>query len=230
MPGFRALSHERDFTVLWVAQTVSELGSRVSMFVFPLLAYALTGSTLVAGLIEAVNLLGVAGALLPAGVLADRFDRRRIMRVASGGGAVLYGSLVLAITLDKLTVTHLLAVALGTGLATGVFSPAEASAVRSVVPTELLPTALAQNQARRHVASLVGGPFGGALYGLARSLPFATDAISYAVSWVLLGRIRAGQYRPTTRLTGACAPNFSKGCASSLNARSSGCCWCGRRC
>ena len=62
---------------LWVAQTVSEFGNRVSMFVFPLLAYAMTGSTLIAGLSQAAQLVGVALALLPAGVVADRFDRRR---------------------------------------------------------------------------------------------------------------------------------------------------------
>ena len=196
MAGFRTLTHQRDFTLLWVGETVSELGSRVSMFVFPLIAYALTGSTLIAGLTETANLLGVAVALLPAGVLADRFDRRRIMRWSSGTGVILYGSLVVAIGLHRLTLGHLLAVALGTGLAAGAFSPAEVSAVRSVVPSDLLPTALAQNQARRHVASLVGGPFGGALYGVSRWMPFAADAVSYAVSWVLLGRLRADLSAP----------------------------------
>ena len=43
MTGYRHLARNHDFTVLWVGQTVSELGSRVSMFVFPLLAYRLTG-------------------------------------------------------------------------------------------------------------------------------------------------------------------------------------------
>ena len=66
MTGYRHLARNHDFTVLWVGQTVSELGSRVSMFVFPLLAYRLTGSALVAGATEAVHLLGLAGALLPA--------------------------------------------------------------------------------------------------------------------------------------------------------------------
>ena len=52
MPGFRSLAHNRDFTVLWTGATISELGSRMSMFVFPLLAFALTGSTFVAALAE----------------------------------------------------------------------------------------------------------------------------------------------------------------------------------
>lgn len=196
MAGFRTLSKEHDFTLLWVSETISELGSRVSMFVFPLIAYAQTKSTFAAGLAEAANLLGVAAVLLPAGVLADRFDRRRIMRCASAAGLILYLSLAVAIGLHRLTLVHLVAVALGTGLAAGAFSPAEVSAVRTVVPTDLLPTALAQNQARQHVASLVGGPIGGALYGLTRWMPFAADAVSYAVSWVLLGRIRADLSAP----------------------------------
>ena len=40
MTGYRQLARNHDFTALWVGQTVSELGSRVSMFVFPLIAYA----------------------------------------------------------------------------------------------------------------------------------------------------------------------------------------------
>ena len=81
-------------------------------------------------------------------------------------------------------------VAVLTGAGSGLFSPAETSAVRSVVPDEDLPTALSQNQARQHVASLVGGPLGGALFSVVRWLPFAVDALTYAASWLLLGRIR----------------------------------------
>jgi MFS family permease len=190
MASFRELSRNHDFTVLWVGQTISELGSRVSMFVFPLLAWQLTHSTLAAAAVEALHLLGLCGALLPAGVLADRADRRRLMRLASGSGLVLYGSLVAAGLLGTLTVPHLAVVALLTGVGAGVFSPAETSAVRTVVPNEDLATALSQVQARQHVASLLGGPLGGVLYGVARWLPFAADAVSFAVSWVLLGRIR----------------------------------------
>ncbi len=185
-PPFR--SH--DFTLLWVGQTVSELGSRMSMFVFPLLAWQLTHSTMAATVVEAAHLLGAAGALLPAGVLADRLDRRLIMRFTSGTGALLYGSLVAAGALGHLTMPHLVCVALLTGVGTGLFGPAEASAVRSVVPDEHLATALSQVQARQHVAGLLGAPVGGALYAVARWVPFAADAVSFAVSWVLLGRVR----------------------------------------
>jgi MFS family permease len=196
MPGYRQLARNHDFTVLWLGQTVSELGSRMSTFVFPILGYQLSGSATVAALAEAAYLLGMAATLLPAGVLADRLHRGRLMRASSAGGVLLYGSLAAAGLTHHLTVPHLLVVGLLTGAAAGVFAPAELSAVRTVVPTDQLPTALSQNQARQHVASLVGGPVGGALYGMARWLPFVVDAVTYAVSFVLLGRIRADLSAP----------------------------------
>ena len=160
------------------------------MFVSPLLAFQLTGSAFVAAMAETAHLLGLAVALLPAGVLADRFDRRRLMRLASASGVLLYVSLVIAALSGALTLSHLLAVAVLTGAGAGLFAPAEFSAVRTVVSTDELPTALSQHQARQHVASLVGAPIGALLYAVSRWLPFAVDAVSYAVTWFMLGRIR----------------------------------------
>jgi hypothetical protein len=77
--------------------------------------------------------------------------------------------------------------------------------VRTVVPIDQLPAALSQNQARQHVASLLGAPLGGALFALLRWLPFLADALSFAVSWALLGRLRTdlapvARTGPATRL------------------------------
>lgn len=191
MTGYRQLARNRDFTILWVGETISTLGSRMSLFVFPLMAYALSGSTLTAALVEAVQLVGLCAMLLPAGVWADRFHRRTLMLASSATGVLAYGSLTVAGVLGHLTVPHLGIVALVTGAATGVFQPAQMSAIRAVVPTADLPTALSQNQAREHVAGLLGGPLGGALYAVARWLPFAVDAVSYLVSCFTLTRVRA---------------------------------------
>ncbi len=190
MTGFRDLRQNHDFTALWVGSTVSELGTRVSMFVFPLVAYGLTGSTVVAGLAGATELLGMAAVLLPAGVVADRVHRGRLMRWTAAAGVLAYSSLVVACVLDALTIPHLMAAGLVTGAAAGFFAPAESSALRAVVPVDQMTTALSQVQARQHVGSLVGGPLGGALYSITRWAPFLFDAVTFAVSWVLLGRLR----------------------------------------
>ncbi len=196
MTGYRALAKNRDFTILWTGQTISDLGSNVSMFVFPLVTYAISGSALWAAVAEAAFLLGMCGALLPAGVLADRVHRRLLMRTASGAGVLLYASLAIAGALGALTVPHLVVVALLTGVAGGLAAPAEISSIRSVVRPEDLSTALSQSQARQHIASLAGGPLGGVLYGVTRWIPFAFDAVSFAVSWVLLGRLRTDLSAP----------------------------------
>ena len=200
MPGYRQLSRNRDFTVLWIGDTVSELGSALSMFVFPLIGYALSGSAVVAALVETAYLGGLCAMLLPAGVLADRLDRRRIMLVASGTGCAAYTSLAVAGALGSLTLPHLVVVALVSGVAAGAFNPAQTSAIRSVVSTEDLPTALSQNQARQHVAGLLGGPLGGALYAVTRWLPFAVDAITFAIACVTVSRVRTDLSAPHRRV------------------------------
>jgi len=199
MPGYRQLSKNRDFTVLWIGDTVSELGSALSMFAFPLIAYALSGSALTAALVEAAYLGGLCATLLPAGVLADRVDRKRIMLVSSATGCAAYTSLAVAGATGSLTLPHLVVVALVAGVAAGAFNPAQLSAIRSVVPTDDLPTALSQNQARQHVASLLGGPLGGALYAVTRWLPFAVDAITFAVACATVSRVRTDLSAPRRR-------------------------------
>ena len=80
-PTTVGLWRHRPFMLLWGGQTVSELGTRVSMFVFPLVTYAVTGSALLAGIAGGLDLLGMALALLPGGLLADRVHRGRLMRM-----------------------------------------------------------------------------------------------------------------------------------------------------
>ncbi len=190
MTSYRSLSRNRDFTALWTGEAISQLGSAVSMFAFALVGYALTGSAMLAGLPTSAFVLGMVAALLPAGVVVDRSDRRRLMMLASGSGAVVYGLVAVAAFAGELQLWHLVAAALLTGVGTGVFGPAEASAVRSVVTREELPTALSQNQARQHVAALVGGPLGALLVGMGRAMPFVFDAVTFAISFVTLSRIR----------------------------------------
>lgn len=190
MPGYRQLARNRDFTVLWLGDTVNELGTRMSIFAFPLLTWALTGSTLWAAVVEAVFLVGLSATLLPAGVLVDRLDRRHVMLSALALGGAAFASLTVAGLLHAITIPHLVAVAAVVGVTTGLYQPAQTSALRSVVATDDLPAALASNQARVQVAELLGGPIGGMLYAVTRWLPFGVNAITYVVSALAVLAIR----------------------------------------
>lgn len=199
MPSFRSLARNRDFTVLWVAATISELGLRASSFVMPLVAYALTGSTLWAAVAEALFLGGLVVMLLPAGVIADRRNRQGVMAAAMGASALAYASLAGAGVFGQVTLAHLLAVCVVAGVGSGLFTPAETSAIRTVVPADELPTAMSQLQARQHVASLLGGPVGGALLGVGRWFPFAASAVAHAAGWWMVLRMRADLSPSRTR-------------------------------
>lgn len=191
-----SLRRNLDFQVLWAGGAVSQLGSSMSFFVFPLLGYAISGSTAQAALVETAYALGCVVAQLPAGALVDRWNRRTVLLGVSASGALLYGVFAAAALAGVLTIPHLLLAALLTGVAGTFFQPAESAAIRQVVARENLPSAMAQNQARMHVASLVGAPVGGVLYSIARSLPFAVDAVTYAVSCLAISRIRTALPAP----------------------------------
>lgn len=211
MTHLRSLARNRDFTVLWTGEAISQLGSSLSMFAFPLVGYALTGSAAEAALAESALLLGLVTMLLPAGVLADRFDRKRLMLASRLVGVATYAGLVLAMLTGTLTLGRLVLGALLSGAVAGLFEPVEMSAVRAVVPAGDLPAALSQNQARRHVASLLGGPVGGALYTVGRVLPFVADLVSYVVSLCCLTRLRTDLSAPADRVRGSVRTDLREG-------------------
>jgi MFS family permease len=118
---------------------------------------------------------------LPAGALVDRWNRKRVMLIADAGRALALGSLALVLAVGSLSLAQIIVVAFVEGSLFVFFSLAESAALPQIVPKEQLPTAVAQNQARVQGADLVGQPLGGALFGISRLLPFAADAVSYAV-------------------------------------------------
>jgi len=184
------LRRNRDFLVLWSAQLVSTLGSQVSLVAFPLLVLALTGSPAKAGLVGFANTIPALLFYLPAGVLVDRQDRRRVMVAASAIGAVALGSIPAALALGHLAFEQVVAVAFVQGTVTAIFGLTEQGALPLVVHPNQVPEALARNEARRESATLAGPPLGGFLFGVGRALPFAVDAISYLACAVGLLALR----------------------------------------
>ncbi len=150
-----------------------------------------TGSPARAGLVGSV-LAGTAFFLrLPAGVLADRWNRRAILIACDLGRAVNAGVFALALALGHFVFAHVLVVAFVEAALGVLFGPAEAAAVRRVVAPEQVREAVAQNQSRATIPGLVGPPLGGVLLGAGRALPFVADAVSYLVSLVCVATVRA---------------------------------------
>lgn len=188
--GSSSLWHNRAYLLVWSGTAVSLIGTQASQLAFPLLVLTLTNSAALAGLVGALRLLPYLLLSLPAGALLDRWDRKRVMIVCDTLRALCLASIPLALAFGVLSLAQLFLVALAEGICYVVFDVAAVAFLPQVVSKEQLPEAKAQHSITLSLASFIGAPLGGALYGIGQSLPFLTDAVSYALSVFALASIR----------------------------------------
>jgi MFS family permease len=186
-----SLRRNRDFLRLWLGEAVSVLGSRISWVAFPLLVLTLTHSPAKAGIVGFANTLPALLLGIPAGTLVDRWPRRHTMIACDALRALLLGSLAFTLVLGKASFMQVVVVAFLSRCADVFFKSAEIASLQRVVPSAQLPEAIARNESREYGAFLAGPAVGGALYGVARALPFLADAVSYCVSLVSILLIRS---------------------------------------
>jgi MFS family permease len=185
------LVKNRDFALLWSGEALSQLGSQASTVAFPLLVLALTGSAAKAGVVGLAKWLPLAVAALPAGIAADRFDRKRLMIGSDAIRALLMASIPVALWLGSPSFPQIVAVAFLDGCLFTLRYVAERGALPHVVSSDQLPDAVARNEARAFAANIVGPPLGGLLFAAGRALPFVADALSYLASMVTVASTRA---------------------------------------
>jgi len=193
------LHRNRDFLLLQMGRLLSSAGSQFSSIAYPLLVLAVTGSAARAGVVQFAGILPSALFALPAGVLADHANRRWLMIGADGVRLVAIGSLAAAILADRVPFWVVALVAFVEGSGRAVFSAAEPGALRAVVPARQLPAAAAAQTGRQAAVQMAGPPLGGALFGIARALPFVADAVSYTFSMGLLLAMRTPFQEPRQR-------------------------------
>jgi MFS family permease len=187
------------FGRLWAAGTVSGLGNGVTTVAGPLLATTLTSDPVrIAGLMVAEQLPWVLFAL-PAGAIADRSDRRRLMTASSAVRLAALGALGLAVASGHTGLPLLYGVFLLVGCAGVLFENVSTAMLPAAVGDGSLERANGRVLASRTLCeSLVGPPLGGLLFALAAWVPFAVDAVAFAVVCVLslalpaaIGRVAA---------------------------------------
>jgi MFS family permease len=132
-----------------------------------------------------------------AGVVVDRFDRRKVMIASDATGAAAVGALAAAVLSHHTAYWLILLVAGIDSAATSFFRAGTSGAFKAVVPQAQLADAASFSMARMSAVRLVAPPLGGALFGLSRALPFLADAVSYAFSTasLLLMRTRFQEER-----------------------------------
>lgn len=189
--GHVQLWRNREFVLLESGRLLSTAGTASTGIAYPLLVLALTSSPAKAGLVGFARLAPYALLALPAGVAADRWNRKSLMIGADASRALLLGLLAVAVQLEHAGWLLIAAVAFAEGAGSVVFGVAQAGALRAIVPRRQLPAAVGAQRARAATVELAGPPLGGALFALGRALPFAADSASYAFSIASLAAIRA---------------------------------------
>ncbi|MGO9782692.1 MAG: MFS transporter [Streptosporangiaceae bacterium] len=185
------------FVVLWLARTISYVGTGITVVVLPVLVYTLTGSPAwVAGVaaIEAVPYM-VLGLL--AGAVADRVNRKKIMVACDGTAALLLATVPAAAALHLLVLAQVLIVALGLATVFVWFDAANFGTLAALVDRAQLPTAASLIGSSVTIALLIGPTLGAALL-MVLMAPYVLgfDAASYILSALLLLSIRRPFGRP----------------------------------
>lgn len=195
----KSLWRNRDYLLLWSGQALSDVGGAVSELAFPLLVLSITHSPAQAGFVAALRVLPAMFFSLLAGVLVDRWDRKRVMLVCDTGRALSLASIPIAYLLGYLTIWQLSLTALLEGTLMTMFTLAKTAALPQVVTREQLTTAVAQEELVEGTTALLGPSLSGVLYTLGSIFPFLIDAISYLISIVTLILIRTPFQREHTR-------------------------------
>jgi MFS family permease len=193
------LWRHRDFLLLWGGQSVSEIGSSVTVLALPLAAVVLLdASTFQVGLLTAMSTVPFLLVSLPAGAMVDRAAKHRLMMWCDLGRLLLMASVPLA-TLPglRLTYLHLLVVALLAGVLTVFFDVAYQSYLPVLLEREDLVDGNGKLGTTQSFAQFAGPSLGGVLVGaLGAARAMIADAASYGLSALSLLLIRAPEPPP----------------------------------
>ncbi|MFD7657748.1 MFS transporter [Actinosynnema sp. NPDC059797] len=188
----------RRFSLVWGGQLVSVIGSALTAFVLGVWVYTGTGSVTQFVLIQFCAV--VPGILLApyAGVVADRYDRRRVMLLADTGGGVVTALLLVATSSGGLAVWQVYAATALTATLNTFHVIAYTALVPALVPKEHLGRVNGLMQITQGVqiaAPLVAGALLG-LVGLRGVLVIDVVSMVVAVGALLVARLPEEAVRP----------------------------------
>lgn len=185
---------QRNFALLWTGGLISLMGDFVLMVALPFFVYEETGSTFASAVIVAAELLPrlLFGSF--AGVFVDRWDRKRVMVLASIGQGVII--LPLLQVTSNATMWIVFVVTFFQVTLAMFFGPAENALLPLLVREDQLLPANSLNALNNNLARLIGPPIGGAIlaiWGLPGVVLF--DSLTFVVAGLMILVIRSSAAR-----------------------------------
>jgi hypothetical protein len=185
------LRDEPQYRLLFTGQVLSILGDRVTMVVLPFAVLAVGGDVSDVAIVSAAQFLPFAILALPAGVWADRHNRKRIIITSDVTRFLCQLTAGLLLVTDTAQVTHLVVLAAVYGAADAFFAPAFTGLLPGTVSPVNLQPANALRGLSYSTGSILGPVLGGLLVALAGpGGAFLFDAATFAVSIVCLVPLR----------------------------------------
>jgi MFS family permease len=183
---FQTLFRHRNFRLFWSGQTLSLIGTWMQSMAEGWLALELSNSAFIVGLVAAAQSIPVLLLSLNAGVVVDRTDKLRLVKIAQTMFCVQAGTLWWFTWSGRLTIGWLITFATLNGMITAFEIPARQSLVIELVGREDLPGAIALNSSGFNLARVVGPSIGAIVIAkLGIAWCFGVNALSYVT--VLIG-------------------------------------------
>jgi MFS family permease len=181
----------RDFRLLWVGQSLSVVGDGIVNVALALFVIKLTGSATDLGVVLAAKSVSLIAFLLVGGVWADRVPRHRLIFVTDVTRVALHGALAVLIFAGSAAIWSIVAIEIAYGAAEAFSRPAASGLLPQTVPEAEIQEANALLSVSSNLAEFVGPALATALVlGVGAGTAFAADALTFAVSAVLVARIR----------------------------------------
>jgi MFS family permease len=140
---------------------------------------SLSRDTLLVSLVQVAASLPLFVFAIPAGALADVFDRRRFLLCCQAAGTVLCAAFAIMVAMQRVTPVLLLIFVTLIGVTTALMYPVWQSIVPTLVPRSDLDGAIAANSAGVNVSRAIGPALGGVLIGaFGIASPFFVNACS----------------------------------------------------
>jgi MFS family permease len=189
----RSAFRHRDFAVFWVALVTEAFALSMALVAIGWQVYSVRENPLDLGLVGLAEFLPLVLLALPAGQLADRIPRRTLLAVMVLLDIVVLAGL-LGVTIagaDQVWPFFALAFLLGVGSAIG--APAGRALTPSLVPREILLSALAQRSVAFQLSLVAGPAVGGLLFALRAELVYAVGIGLSLVSLTCFLMLRGGR-------------------------------------
>lgn len=180
----------RIFYILWSTQSLSQLGSSITAFALTLWLYEKTGSSLSTAALTICSYAPYVLISIFAGALTDRFDKKKMMLICDTLAAGCTLTVFMLYKMDLLTVWHLYAINVFSGLMNTVQQPASEVAMTLLIPKKHYQKASGLQSLSRSLISILNPLIATALYGLAGlDLVIAIDLLSFGVAFMALAAL-----------------------------------------